>query len=173
MSTPIARVLPTDRLPHGWQVAASVLLVGALFSLAWALSEAGLLDLAATGLAFWALAFARQMGLDLSRRAPKEFSGTAQIISQMRADWTAFLRHRTILSRAVIATAMTVGFLMLRAAITGLLTVIASPWIALAAGLALAAAVASPFLVRALMETIGGSSGRVETEGEANTDERA
>ena len=173
MSTPLARAMPTDRLPHGWQVLATVLLTGALFALGWALSEAGLLDLAATGLAFWALAFARQMGLDLGRRAPKEFSGTAQIITQMRADWTAFLRHRTILSRALIATAMTIGFLMLRAAITGLLTVIASPWIALAVGLAAAAAVASPFLVRALMETIAGGSGRadVETEGEASTDE--
>ena len=173
MTTPIARALPTDRLPHGWQVLATMLLAGSLFALGWALNQAGLLDVASTGLAFWAVTFARQMGVSLSRRAPKEFAGTARIIDQLRADFTAWIAGRTILSRALIAAVLTVAFLLLRAAISGILTVIASPWVALAVGLAAAAAVASPFLVRALMETIGGSSGRVETEGEASTDERA
>lgn len=168
MTTPLSRALPTDRLPHGFQVLATVLLTGALFAIGWALSEAGLLDLAATGLAFFVVTFARQMGVGLSSRAPKEFAGSAKIIDQIRADWTAWIAHRTVLSRALIATVMTVGFLLLRAAITGLLTVIASPWVALAAGLAISAAVASPVLMRALIETIGGGSGRAETVEEAS-----
>lgn len=165
MTTPIARALPTDRLPHGWQVLATMLLAGSLFALGWALSQAGLLDVASTGLAFFTVTLARQMGVSLSSRAPREFAGTARIIDQARTDFQNWVAGRTLLSRALIAAVLTIGFLLLRAAISGILTVIASPWVALAVGLAAAAAVASPFLVRALMETVSGGSGRVETDG--------
>lgn len=170
MTSPLSRALPTDRLPHGFQVLATMLLTGSLFAIGWALSEAGLLDLASTGLAFFVVTFARQMGL--SSRAPREFAGTAQIVTQMRSDWTGWVEGRTVLSRALLAATMTVGFLLLRAAITGLLTVIASPWVALAAGLAISAAVASPVLLRALLETVAGDSGNAETEERVSPDEQ-
>lgn len=180
MSTPLRRALPTDNLPHGWQVGATMLLVGALFSLAWALSQAGLLDLAATGTAFFAVTLARQMGLGLTGRVPREFQGTARMIDQARSDFAAWIAARTLLSHALIAVAYTVAFLLLRAAMTATLTVIASPWLALAVGLALAAAVASPLLIRSLIETVSGSAGRrteaapetTETTGEVSTDEK-
>lgn len=171
MTTPLRHALPTDRLPHGWQVISVLLLVGALFSLGWALSQAGLLDLAATGIAFFTTTLVRQMGVSITSRAPKEFEGSARLIDQVRSDFALWLAHRTLLSHALLAVGYTILFLLLRAATSAILTVIASPWIALAAGLALAAAVASPLLIRSLGETLAGRSGRAETAEEVNTDD--
>lgn len=161
--TPLSRALPTDRLPHGWQVAATLLLTGALFALGWALSQAGLLDIAATGLAFFGVALARQMRVGFTTRAPREFSGSARMLDQIRSDFQTWLSGRTLLSHALIAAAHTTAFLLLRSAISAVLSVIASPWVALAVGLAAAAAVASPFLVSAVIDTLAGRSGLTET----------
>lgn len=159
---------------HIWHVLGTILLVGAVFSLAWALSAAGLLDIAATGLAFFTVTFMRQMGVGLSTHAPREFEGSANLLRQVQADFQRWLASRSVISHALLAVAYTVVFLLCRAALTAILTVIASPWVALAAGLALAAAVASPSLIRSLTEAVGTRSRRSETtsEPEVSSDER-
>ncbi|SMX86169.1 hypothetical protein [Brevibacterium aurantiacum] len=157
---------------HAWHVGATCLLVGAIFSLAWALSRAGMLDLAATGLAFFVTALARQMGIGLSTAAPREFEGSANLLRQLQADFARWLSTRSVIAHALIALGYTIAFLLARAALSGIMTVIASPWVALAAGLALAAAVASPSLVRSLAEAAGGRSQREESVGERGSDDR-
>lgn len=147
---------------HIWHVLGTVLLVGAVFSLAWALSAAGMLDLAATGVAYFVVTLARQMGVGLTTAAPREFAGSAQLISQLQTDFARWLSTRSMIAHALIAMGYTIAFLLARAALSAILTVIASPWVALAAGLALAAAVASPSLIRSLFDAVGKRSQRAE-----------
>lgn len=156
---------------HVWHVGATCLLVGAVFSLAWALSRAGMLDLAATGVAFFVTAFARQMGIGLSTAAPREFERSTNLLRQLQADFARWLSTRSVIAHALIALGYTIAFLLARAALSGMLTVIASPWVALAAGLALAAAVASPSLIRSLAEAVGARRQADDSADERGSDE--
>lgn len=140
---------------HIWHVAGTVLLVGAIVSAAWALSQAGMLDLAATGLSFFLVTLMRQLGVGLATVAPREFDGSANLIRQLRADFARWIATRSVVAHALIAMAYTAAFLLSRAALSAILTVIASPWVALAVGLALAAAVASPSLISSLIDVVG------------------
>lgn len=140
--------LMTDRLPHVWQVLATLLGVAAVFVLCWYLSQKGLLDLAATAISFYAVTLIRQIGASLTRRVPKEFKATAGLIDQARADFTDWMRNRKLASHMIIAFVVTVAFLLGRFLASTVMTAIASPWLALAVGLAVAAMVASPVLVR-------------------------
>ena len=140
---------------HIWHVAGTILLVGALFSLAWALSRAGMLDLAATGSAFFIVTLMRQLGVGLATVAPREFEGSANLVRQLQSDFARWIATRSVVAHALIAMAYTAAFLLSRAALSAILTVIASPWVALAVGLALAAAVASPSLISSLIDVAG------------------
>lgn len=150
---------------HKWQVAAVILLGGAIFALGWALSQSGLLEIAATGLAFFATAFARSMWAT-SSWAPKEFAKSAGLISQLRADWNQWISTRGTLAKALMALAMTLFFMVIRAVVSVALQVIASPWIALAIGLAGAAVIASPTLIRGAITAFRGRRGGEQVPGE-------
>lgn len=151
---PLTRILPTDRLPHVWQVIATLLAVASLWTLCWWLSEQGMLDLAATGLAFYVVTLTKQIGGSLSSRAPKEFKATAGLVDTARADFAAWMANRKLLSHVLIALAVTILFLVGRFVASTVMAMIASPWLALAVGLAVAAAVASPVLVRGVIASM-------------------
>lgn len=150
-------VLPSDRLPHGWQVLATLLAGASIFTLCWYLSQRGLLDLAATGISFYLVTFVRSLGGALTARAPKEFKRSASLIDTMRSDWDTWMANRRLLSLALIAGVATTFFMIGRSVASVILVAIASPWLALAIGLAITAAVASPYLVKSLARTVGRS----------------
>lgn len=143
----------TDRLPHGWQVLATLFAVASVFTMCWWLSQKGLLDLAATGISFYVMTLMRQLAPNFTERAPKEFSATATLIDQASADFQVWMSSRKTLSLAVISFVFTVIFLIVRYIASLLMGFIASPWLALAVGLAVSAAVASPVLVRELLKS--------------------
>lgn len=153
----------TDKLPHGWQVLATLFAVASVFTLCWWLSQKGLLDLASTGVSFYAMTLARNLAPNVSDRAPKEFAGTAQLIDQARTDFQTWVNNRKVLSIAIISFVFTVVFLIIRYTTSLIMGFIASPWLALAVGLALAACVASPVLVR---EIVGGLKGKLASHEE-------
>ena len=66
------------------------------------------------------------------------------------------------LSLSIIALVSTIAFLIGRFVASTVMAAIASPWLALAVGLALAAAVASPVLVKSIAESFRKSSDEVE-----------
>lgn len=165
----LTRILPTDRLPHGWQVIATLLGVASIFTMCWYLSEKGLLDLAATGLSFFIITVLRLIGPSLETKAPTEFKGSAALLDQMRADYNRWVDGRKLSSQILLAFLMTIGFLIGRFVASILLTAIASPWLALAVGLMLAAAVASPVLVKGIVETVKASH-KDNTTKEVNAD---
>lgn len=155
---PLLRALPTDRLPHGWQLLATLLAVASAFTFCWYISQHGWVDIAASGVAFYAVTFLRMLGPNLAKRAPREFRRTASILDTARGEFAEWMGNRKLLSLAIIALVSTVVFLIGRFVASTLMIAISSPWLALAVGLALAAAVASPVLVKSLVESFKGSS---------------
>lgn len=151
--SPIASlVLPTDRLPHAWTVAGTVLMGGAVTMAAWWMSTSGLAELAATGLAFWLLTLVRMLSPGLQRLAPGEMQDSARILDTIRRDLAAWTGTRSILSQAILAAAMTALFLILRGIARWALEALSSPILAGALGLAVAALEAAPHLARAIGE---------------------
>lgn len=164
MNPLLKSALPTDRLPHIWQVTATLFGVGSLFTLCWYLTQKGLLDLAATGVSFYAVTFLRQLGPSLTNRAPKEFKRSAGMIDTFREDLGAWMGNRKLLSLALIALVATLLFLTFRYIASVVMVMIASPWLALAVGLALAACVASPVLVKGLVASMTQDAGRASDD---------
>ena len=144
----------TDKISHGWNVLGTLLLGGALFAAAWGLSQAGQLDMAATGLSFFVMTMLRFTGPSLMKRAP-EFAGTSALVNQARADLSSWLESRRLLSLCLISLALTLGFLVVRAAAAWALGIIASPWLALALGLGVAAIVAAPTIIKVISNNLG------------------
>lgn len=155
----------TDRLPHGWQVAATIFAIGGAFSIAWGLSVAGQLDLAASGLSFFVMTLLPRLGW---AGRVTEFRGTLDIVRQMREDWSAYMGRRGVLAHVVVALALTLVWLILRVVTVALLHVITTPWTALGAGLLLAAVVASPVLAGAVMAPLRGA--KEESKDDTNAD---
>lgn len=141
----------TDKLPHGWQVLATLFAVASVFTLCWWLSQKGLLDLAATGVSYFAMTLGRQLAPSLSQRAPADFKKTAGLIDQARADFQDWIAHRRLLSLVILCFGYTVIFLIVRYTASLIMGFIASPWLALAVGLGLASFVASPVLIREVL----------------------
>lgn len=156
---PLLKVLPTDRLPHTFQIIATIFAGASIFTLCWYLSMKGLLDLAATGLCFFILQFLRSSGVPLARRAPAEFTQTATMLDTARAEFAEWMSNRKLLSRIILAFLATVIFLVGRMISAMVLTWIASPWLALALGLAVTAVVVSPVLFKALADSFRSSNG--------------
>lgn len=149
----------TDRLPHGWQVLATLLAIGAVFSLGWSLSKAGALDLAATALSFFLLRLLGQLGWR-PRSTGGHFEGTFSVVSQLRSDYASWSASHGVLAQAVLALGWTILFLVLRLAVSWLLGVVTTFWTALAAGLAVAAFVASPVLAQSVAGLFRGGARR-------------
>lgn len=163
-------VLPTDRLPHGWQVLSIILGTASMFVLCWYLSQQGLLDLAATGLAFFALTMVRLTGPSLSSRVPREFQRSAGIIDALREDYQQWVASRRLASQTILALLMTIAFMIGRYIASAVLYAIATPWLAVSVGLLVAAAIASPVLVRTVTNGIR-DLGRSDSPTTDTTDE--
>lgn len=155
---------------HKWQVAAVILMSGALFALGWALSRSGMLEIAATGLSFFATMFARSMWSSMSW-TPREFMKSAGMIAQLRSDWNEWISTRGTLAKALMALAITLLFMSIRACVSVALQAIASPWIALAIGLAGAAVIASPSLIAWATAAFRSRHGGVPVQGEVVDDD--
>ncbi|HEY0240662.1 MAG TPA: hypothetical protein VGC37_18685 [Friedmanniella sp.] len=151
-------VLRVDALPHTWQVAATLLLGGAIAAGAYGLAQTGALDIAATLLTAWVIAFARYT---LSGRQPAEgsnFAVTRGLVAAMRADATTFMASRTTLARAILAALYAIGFAVARELTTWALGAMSNIWFAVAAGLLVASVIASPVLWRALSGSLAATA---------------
>ena len=175
---PLKAIMPSV-LPWGYQIVGTLIATASLTVLCWYLSQNGLLDIAATGLSFFIVTVTRQIAPSLSSRAHKtDFANSAQILEALRNDFSAWMSrcrrgdqtrcrgndfsawmsHRRVLGHVLIAIAATLLFLVCRLVASSVLTMIASPLLALALGLAVTAAIASPVLIKALIDTVTSSA---------------
>lgn len=142
---------PLERLAHGWQVLASLLLTAAVTALCYALSQAGLAELAGTAMSFYAVFVGLRLFAKVAvANSGGHFSGTKQIVQQMRQDFEAWMNDRTVLALFIIGIPMTVGYVALRSVCIAMLGVFGNVWFAVAFGLLFGALVASPILFRDL-----------------------
>ncbi|WP_209372088.1 hypothetical protein [Brevibacterium renqingii] len=155
---------------HVAHVVGTCFLVGGLFIFAWYLSSSGMLEVAATGLAYFAVTFARQMGVGLSSVAPIEFEGSVNAIRQIQADFTRWLANRSAVAHALVAVAYTAAFLLARMVLSNFLTAVANPLLAGAVGLVAAAAVASPSLIHSLIDAVNTRNRRASGPEGGNAD---
>lgn len=141
-----------NNLAHGWQVAATVAVGGCIFCLSWWLSTQGWLEMGATALTFFGMQIVRMSGMSVAKRAPREFAKTASTIDTARQEFGDWIANNRLLANCLLAVIFTGMFLAGRVAASGLMTLIASPLLAIALGLAVTAAVISPVLVKAVCE---------------------
>lgn len=144
-------ILGIERLAHGWQVLASLLLSAAVTVLCYALSQAGLSELAGTAMSFYAVFVGtRLLAIASAGRSTGHFAGSREMLRQVQADLRSWMLDRTVLSIFLLGVPAAVAYVALRSACIAALGVFANIWFALAFGLAFGALVASPILFRDL-----------------------
>lgn len=147
-----------DSLPHGWNVLASIFIGGAITALAYALSSAGLAELAGTFLTYWVVFCFQRLFSKMAGSRKGHFAGSSAMLRQFQQDAAAWMRDRTVLSIFLLGFFVAVAFTAARSGVIGLLQVFGNPWFALAGGLLVAALVASPVLFRDLGAALGSGS---------------
>lgn len=165
---------PMERLAHGWQVLASLLLTGAVTALCYALSQAGLAELAGTSMSFYAVTVGTRIFAKVtSVRRVGHFAGSRALLRQAQDDFKRWMSDRTILALFVIGVPVTVGYVALRSGCIAALGAFGSIWFALAAGLLFGALVASPILFRDLGRLVTRDSGSAPPEAPVSDTERS
>ena len=151
-------VLRVDALPHQWSVLAAILIGGAVGVIGYWLAQGGLLTIASTIVTAWCFAYARYT---FAGRKPAEgaaFGATRSLLATIRADAAAFTASRSALARALMALGYALGFAALRELAALALGAMASPLLAIAAGLLMASIIASPVLWKAIAGSFAGST---------------
>lgn len=147
-----------DNLPHGFQIGGTVVAAAALFFFSWYFATQGWLEQAATALAFFLMQVTRMSAVSLKATTERsetfrEFRRTAGFIDTLRAEYAEWERSHRTLAHCLLAIVYTGVFLAGRKIAATFMTLIASPLLAVAIGLAIAAVVISPPLFRALADT--------------------
>ena len=164
---------PMERLAHGWQVLASLLLTGAVTALCYALSQAGLAELAGTAMSFYAVFVGTRVFAKVAASRPGgHFDATKNLLRQAQADFRTWMTDRTLLALFVLGVPATVSYVALRSACIALLAVFGNLWFAVAFGLLFGALVASPVLFRDLGRLVTRDSGISPTEAPVSASER-
>ena len=164
---------PMERLAHGWQVLASLLLTGAVTALCYALSQAGLAELAGTAMSFYAVFVGTRVFAKVAASRPGgHFGATKNLLRQAQADFRTWMTDRTLLALFVLGVPATVSYVALRSACIALLAVFGNLWFAVAFGLLFGALVASPVLFRDLGRLVTRDSGTAPPEAPVSASER-
>lgn len=140
-----------DGSNHGWTVLGTLLLCGALGMAAWAITNAGALDLAATGLSFFFVQLVMMMfkaGLIVmpEGKNSQDFAESRGILKTLWRDFQAFQANSPIWRMALLALGFTIGYLVFRLGLSLALGVFSNIWIAGAASALIASLIVSPKL---------------------------
>ncbi|PWH04962.1 hypothetical protein DEO23_15630 [Brachybacterium endophyticum] len=149
-----------DSGAHIWRVLATFLAIGSLVSLAYGLTQWGLIEIAATGTsAVLAMLFqlmirngfivfgdgpSEDARIEEGRNALKAIAGMIQ----------AYIDHSSLLRLVLISIGYGVAFVLLRQTVTWALTVFTNIWMALAAGGVIAAFICFPTLFAGLLRAV-------------------
>lgn len=135
---------------HAWTVLGTLLACGALAMAAWAISNAGLLDLAATGLTMFGFQLISLMFKSGLIVVPEKKSAEfAQTASHVKIAWREFQEWQgrsPIWRLAALALAYTFAFLIARFFLSIALGIFANVWIAGAMGALVASLIVAPTL---------------------------
>lgn len=139
---------------HVWTVLGTLLACGAVGMIAWAISNAGMLDLAATGLTVFFFQLVQMMMkvglLVLPQKKSGDFAQTSGFISTALREFHEYQARSPIWRLAAMALAYTVAFMIARWGLSVVLGVFNNIWIAGGAAAFVAALIVSPNLFRNL-----------------------
>lgn len=148
---------------HGWTVLGTLLACGAVGMAAWAISNAGMLDMAATGLSFFFLQLVTMMmkaGLIVLPEAnTKDFAESRGILKTLWRDFQAFQASSPIWRMALLAVGFTLAYLLFRFGLSLTLGVFGNIWIAGAASALVASLIVSPKLFSGMFSKMKSRSG--------------
>ncbi|OYO14040.1 hypothetical protein [Enemella evansiae] len=153
-----------DRGPdnHAWTVLGTLLACGAAGMVAWVVSAAGMLDLAATGLTFFTqlLSMMFKVGLlVLPEKKSSDFSETSGLLKTAWREFQEFQAKSPIWRLAVLALGFTIVFMIARLGLSFALGVFGNIWIAGAAAALLASLIVAPNLFSGFFSRLKSKSG--------------
>lgn len=166
---PLMKVLPTDRLPHGFQIASTIAIGAGIFVLCWYLSNEGMLEIAATGMTYFIVQLGRMSGSSVAKRVPVEFKETGEFIDTARRNYATWVSNRKLLSHLILAVLATILFIGCRFLASTVMTIIASPLLAIALGLGVTAFVISPVLFKGMVDSFKDRFGTQPDAGEGQS----
>ncbi|HEX7351609.1 hypothetical protein [Brachybacterium sp.] len=149
-----------DSGAHIWRVLATFLAIGSLVSLAYGLTQWGLLEIAATGTsAVLAMLFQLMIrnGFIVLGGEPSEDSRIQEGRNALKAIAgmiQAYIDHSSLLRLVLISIGYGVAFVLLRQTVTWALTIFTNIWMALAAGGVVAAFICFPTLFAGLLRAV-------------------
>lgn len=159
---------------HGWQVAGTIIGIGGVGMLAWALSNAGMLDLAATGLTVFGFQFVGLMLkaglLVLPEDDGPDFRETKGALRTAWREFQAFQARSPIWRLAAMAVIYTIGFMIVRLLLTYAMGIFSNVWIAGGISALVASVIIAPTLISNLVKGIGSKTGVAVTKAKGDRD---
>lgn len=148
---------------HAWTVLGTLLACGAVGMIAWAISNAGALDLAATGLTVFFSQLAQMMmkvGLIvLPEKKTGDFAQTSGFVKTALREFHEFQAKSPLWRLAAMALAYTAGFMIVRWGLSVVLGVFNNVWIAGASAALVASLIVAPGLFGGLVSRMKSKSG--------------
>ncbi|WP_432789369.1 hypothetical protein QYM46_13660 [Brevibacterium sp. K11IcPPYGO002] len=152
-----------DANAHIFTVIGTVLAIGGVGMLAWALSNAGMLDLAATGLTmfgFQLVSMMMKVGLIvLPERTDGSFAETSGHLKTFLREFHEWQARSPIWRLAAMALAYTIGFLIVRWGLSVGLGIFANIWVAGASAAIVASIIVAPRLFSNIFHAMKTKSG--------------
>ena len=150
---------------RGWTILGTLLACGAVGMLAWAISNAGMLDLAATGLTFFFMQFVSMMfkagvlTVEGKGKHDEDFTQTRGMLKTAFTEFQDFQRRSPIWRMALMAFGFTIGYLLFRWGMSVALGIFKNVWIAGAASALLASVIVAPDLFSRMFSSMKKTSG--------------
>ncbi|ALN14354.1 hypothetical protein [Acidipropionibacterium acidipropionici] len=154
---------------HGWKVLGTLLVVGGVSSLSWALAKSGLLELASTMLTMMLVQLVRLLFtagmISMPERKggaeAEDFAETKGVLKKAWSEFQIWQARSSVLRLALLAAGYTLAFMLLKLLLQMTLKVFTNIWVALAFGAIAAAVIVSPGLFKS---AIGGLKSRVKRD---------
>lgn len=153
---------------HAWTVLGTLLACGAVGMAAWAISAAGALDLAATGLSFFFVQLISMMfkaGLIVvPEKNISDFAESRGMLKTLWREFQEFQGRSPIWRLAVLAFGFTVAYMIFRLGLSFALGIFGNIWIAGASAALLASFIVAPQLFSSMLAKMKTRSGvRIRT----------
>lgn len=148
---------------HVWTVLGTLLACGAVGMAAWAISNAGALDLAATGLSFFFIQLISMMfkaGLIVvPEKNSGDFAESRGMLKTLWREFQEFQGRSPIWRMALLALGFTIGYMLFRLGLSYALGVFSNIWIAGAASALIASLIVAPQLFSRMLSKMKTRSG--------------
>ena len=162
-------IVNIDNNSRIYQIVATLLAIGAVGMIAWALAENGWLELASTGLTMFGFQLTKLMFASGLLKMPtgnnQSFKGTQSLLKTMAQEFRQWQANSPVWRLALLAIAYTAGFMIARLVVSWALGIFTNIWVAGAVAALLGSLIIFPQLFSNAWK---GISGKIQTKPETN-----